>query len=211
MPGHLTGAWKRAALNGALVLFSVAAMAAISETKRAERIIRPPEPAAVATAAPEEIVTGVCTFGDCPMNLSKPSKTLQEDCKVETSQDLAETSQPEEAPAPVWVPEEEPEEPVWEATETAYYSPEYFCEMGLIDWGGWTWSWYSELVLPGGGLDIPGRHTSGGYVRDGDGYICLASDVLDYGTVVATPFGSYGKVYDCGVGNDNWIDVYVSW
>ena len=83
--------------------------------------------------------------------------------------------------------------------------------MGLIDWGGWTWSWYSEYVLPGAGLNIPGRHSSGGYVRDSDGYICLASDVLDYGTVIATPFGSYGKVYDCGVGHDDWIDVYVSW
>lgn len=180
--------------------------------------VTPPEPDTVPVKAPEEIVTGVCDFGGCPVaaNLTKP-KTLQEDCKVTTSQDLAETSQPEEMPEPVWFPDEEPEEVVWEATRTAevaaeaYYSPEYFCNMGLINWGGWTWSWYSELVLPGGGLDIPGRHTSGGYVMDGDGYICLASDVLDYGTVVATPFGSYGKVYDCGVGNDNWIDVYVSW
>lgn len=202
---------RKCAVNSVLILTSVAVFAAVSDLKRSEQIIRPPEPVAMETAAPEEIITGVCIFGDCPVNLSKHSKTLQEDCKVGTSQNLAETSQPEEAPEPVWFPEEEPEEPIWEATETAYYSPEYFCAMGLIDWCGWTWSWYSELVLPGGGLDIPGRHTSGGYVRDEDGYICLASDVLDYGTVIETPFGSAGRVYDCGVGNDNWIDVYVSW
>ncbi len=205
---------KKCAVNFVLVLTSVAVFAVVSDLKRSEQIIRPPEPAVIETVAPEEIVTivtGVCTFDDCPVNLSKPSKTLQEDCKVETSQDLAETSQPEEAPEPVWFPEEEPEEPVWEATETAYYSPEYFCEMGLIAWGGWTWSWYSEKVLPGGGLDIPGRHTSGGYVRDINGYICLASDVLEEGTVIETPFGSPGRVYDCGVGNDYTVDVYVGW
>ena len=106
MQRHMTGAWKRAALNGALILLSVTSLAAISETTRAEQIIRPPEPEVMATTAPAEIVTGVCTFGDCPVNLSTPSKTLQEDCKVETSQ-------PEEAPEPVWFPEEEPEEPVW--------------------------------------------------------------------------------------------------
>ena len=94
MQRHMTGAWKRAALNGALILLSVTSLAAISETTRAEQIIRPPEPEVMATTAPAEIVTGVCTFGDCPVNLSTPSKTLQEDCKVETSQDLAETSQP---------------------------------------------------------------------------------------------------------------------
>lgn len=195
---------KRAVIVLSVTLLALEAAAITATT--AEKMIRPPEPVTMTTAAPAEIVTGMCTFGDCPTaaNLTKPIKTLQEDCKVTTSQ-------PEEAPEPVWFPEEEPEEPVWEATETAYYSPEYFCNAGLIDWGGWTWSWYSELVLPGGGLDIPGRHTSGGYVRDGDGYICVASDVLDYGAVIETPFGSAGRVYDCGVGNDNWIDVYVSW
>ena len=204
---------KKCAINSVLVLMSVAVFAAVSDLKRSEQIIRPPEPTAMATVAPEKIVIGMCTFGDCPtaVNLTKPYKTLQEDCKVETSQDLAETSQPEEAPESVWFPEEEPEEPVWEATETAYYSPEYFCTMGLIDWGGWTWSWYSERVLPGGGLNIPGRYTAGGYVRDGDGHICLASDVLAHGTVIDTPFGSAGKVYDDGVGNDYTIDVYVGW
>lgn len=92
------------------------------------------------------------------------------------------------------------------------YSPEYFRRMGVIWWGNWRWTWYSERVLPGGGLRIPGRYTDSlGYVRDEDGYICLASDVLSEGTVIDTPFGSSGKVYDCGCGNDYTVDVYVGW
>ena len=206
MPGYLTGAWKRAALNGALVLCSVAAMAAISEAERAEQIIRPPEPAVMAMTETEKIVTGVCDFGGYSSATTEETSVVVKD--ILTTEHVRESYK---LPEPVQLPEEEPEEPVWEATVTDYYSPEYFCEMGLIDWGGWTWSWYSEKVLPGGGLDIPGRHTSGGYVRDEDGYICLASDVLDYGTVIDTPFGSAGRVYDCGVGNDETVDVYVGW
>ena len=93
----------------------------------------------------------------------------------------------------------------------ALYSPSYFRTMGMIEWGDWTWTWYSERVLPGEGLHIPGRYTdSQGYVRDEDGYLCLASSALDHGTVVDTPFGSPGKVYDSGC--DYYIlDVYVGW
>ena len=50
-----------------------------------------------------------------------------------------------------------------------------------------------------------------GYVCDENGYICLASDSLDKGTVVYTPLGKDGKVYDCGPGSDDILDVYVSW
>lgn len=92
------------------------------------------------------------------------------------------------------------------------YSPDYFKVAGRIWWGDWSWTYYSEKVLPGYGLHIPGRYTdSHGYVRDEDGYLCLASDVLDKGTIVDTPFGSLGKVYDCGCGNDYTVDVYVGW
>lgn len=92
------------------------------------------------------------------------------------------------------------------------YTPGYFKQAGRIWWGGWSWTYYSERILPGYGLRIPGRHTdSMGYVRDGDGYLCLASDVHRKGTVLETPFGCYGRVYDCGCGNDYTVDVYVSW
>lgn len=92
------------------------------------------------------------------------------------------------------------------------YSPGYFQRAGRIWWGGWSWTYYSERILPGYGLRIPGRYTDSlGYVRDGNGYLCLASDVHRKGTVMETPFGSYGKVYDCGCGNNYTVDVYVGW
>ncbi len=91
------------------------------------------------------------------------------------------------------------------------YSASYFRSAGVINWNGYRWTWYSENVLPGGGLDIPGRYTdSNGYVCDGDGYICLASSDLSKGTVVSTPFGKSGKVYDSGCASGT-LDVYVSW
>lgn len=93
----------------------------------------------------------------------------------------------------------------------ATYSAGYFRQAGVIYWGSWRWTWYSERVLPGYGLRIHGRHTDGnGYVRDGDGYLCLASDALGYGAVIETPFGGAGRVYDCGCGYDT-VDVYVGW
>lgn len=65
-----------------------------------------------------------------------------------------------------------------------------------------------DNVLPGGGLQIPGRHVnSNGYVADGDGYIVLANDAPK-GTIFPTPFGAPGKVYDRGTAG-NHLDVYV--
>lgn len=90
--------------------------------------------------------------------------------------------------------------------------PEDFYYDGVEFFGDYRWTYYSERVLPGGGLDIPGRHTdSDGYICDEDDNICLASDFLPKGTVVATPFGKDGKVYDCGCGDNITLDVYVNW
>lgn len=89
------------------------------------------------------------------------------------------------------------------------YSPGYLRTMGVLHWGGWRWTWYSQRVLPGGGLRIPGRHVdNNGYICDQKGYICLASGSLSYGTIVKTPFGKKGKVYDSGCAS-NTLDVYV--
>ncbi len=90
-----------------------------------------------------------------------------------------------------------------------YIAPEYFRIMGVISDGTYDYTWYSERVLPGKGLDIPGRHSDGNYVRDGDGYIVLASSELPKGTIIDTPFG-WGKVYDSGCPY-GVIDVYTSW
>lgn len=99
---------------------------------------------------------------------------------------------------------------------TSYYNADYtaeeFQELGIISWGMYRYTWYSELDMPGEDLIIEGRHIDeNGFVCDIDNYICVASDSLDRGTIVDTPFGKQGKVYDCGCGYDDIIDCYVSW
>lgn len=80
--------------------------------------------------------------------------------------------------------------------------------MGVINWGGYKFTYYSQSVLPGGGLSIPGRHVNaGGFVSDGDGYIVLAGSA-PMGTVYPTPFGWPGKIYDRGT-YGNHLDVYT--
>lgn len=90
----------------------------------------------------------------------------------------------------------------------ALYSLADFESQGVVQWGGYKFTYYSQSVLPGGGLAIPGRHVNdAGYVADGDGYIVLASSAPN-GTVFETPFGYPGKVYDAGV-SGNHLDVYI--
>lgn len=95
----------------------------------------------------------------------------------------------------------------------AQYSPDEFRHSGVISWGGYQWTYYSELILPGNGLNIPSRHTTeDGYVCDSDGYVVLAADLnmLPRYSVVDTPFGRKGKVYDTGCAY-GVLDVYVRW
>ena len=118
-----------------------------------------------------------------------------------TTTKLVETTKPKETEAQITKSE----------TSKTLYSASYFMNMGVIYWNGWRWTWYSERVLPGGSLNIPGRHAdSDGYICDSNDYICLSSSSLSKGTIVATPFGKSGKVYDTGCASDV-IDVYVSW
>ena len=90
----------------------------------------------------------------------------------------------------------------------AEFSLSDFLFRGVINWGGYKFTFYSQQVLPGGGLAIAGRHVNeAGYVSDGDGYIVLAGSAPK-GTVYDTPFGYQGKIYDRGtVGNH--LDVYI--
>lgn len=83
-------------------------------------------------------------------------------------------------------------------------------QKGRITYNGHTETYYSQRVLPGGGLGIPGRHiASDGTIRDSGNYIVLASDDYPKGTVVQTSLGP-GKVYDTGSGKGN-IDLYTDW
>ena len=109
-----------------------------------------------------------------------------------------------EEPAP-----EENNDYVAQDASADYYTSGDLRFLGEIYSGGWRWTWYSQNVLPGGGLNIPGRYVDeNGYVCDENGRICLASEDLPYGTVVATPFGKEGCVYDCGC-DYGTLDVYV--
>lgn len=81
---------------------------------------------------------------------------------------------------------------------------------GVVYYNGHRETWYSQKVLSGGGLKIPGRHVdSRGLVCDGNGYICVASSDLAKGTIVETSLGT-GKVYDCGCASGT-IDIYCDW
>lgn len=103
------------------------------------------------------------------------------------------------------------EETPREVATVADYAPSDLYNQGRLYWGNYQYTWYSENVLPGYGLAIEGRHTDAdGFVCDGDGYICVAASSLSKGTVVDTPFGRQGKVYDTGC---DWgvIDCYTSW
>ena len=90
------------------------------------------------------------------------------------------------------------------AAEFQYY--------GVVEQDGTRYTWYSQNVLPGGGLDelnANGRHVEGGYVMDADGFIAVASSDYAIGTELDTPFGP-AKVYDAGCASGT-VDVYVGW
>ena len=83
---------------------------------------------------------------------------------------------------------------------------------GAIYFNGHKETYYSQNVLPGASLRIPGRHVAAdGTVRDGDGYISVAANTayMSKGTILITSLGP-AKVYDsgCAVGV---IDIYVNW
>lgn len=91
------------------------------------------------------------------------------------------------------------------------YSCSRFRKLGRVRYGDYTYTWYSQRVLPGGGLNIPGRHLNEhGLVVDENEYVVIASDDLAHGTVVDTPVGIQGIVYDEGSGNGN-LDIYCDW
>lgn len=129
---------------------------------------------------------------------AQPDRTLQQFAAADTGADAA-TSIFAGVPP---VEELVPPKPI------ALYSLAQFMTSGVIQWGGYKFTYYSQQVLPGPGLAIPGRHVNdGGYVSDADGYIVLAGSAPK-GTVYETPFGYPGKIYDRGT-TGNHLDVYI--
>ena len=84
--------------------------------------------------------------------------------------------------------------------------------IGVVYFNGHKETYYSQNVLPGGGLRIPGRHVAeDGTVRDEEGYICVAAalNYLPYGATVLTSLGP-ARVYDTGC-DYGVVDIYVNW
>lgn len=91
------------------------------------------------------------------------------------------------------------------------YSCDQFKTLGRVQYGEYTYTWYSQRVLPGDGLNIPGRHLNEhGLVADENEYVVLASDDFFKGAILNTPIGIKGKVYDAGSGVGN-LDIYCDW
>ena len=92
------------------------------------------------------------------------------------------------------------------------FSKEEFQYAGIINWGGWQWTYYLMSQFPGlTSTPVEGRYVNeDGFVCDGDGYIILASVDLPPYTIVQTPFGYVGKVYDTGCPH-GILDVYTNW
>lgn len=98
------------------------------------------------------------------------------------------------------------------ALSNAKYTLSQFMFNGVIRDNGKKFTYYSQSVLPGGGLSIPGRHVSeAGYVSDKDGFIVVASNRgIPKGSIIETPFGAKGKVYDvCESCSPEWFDIYT--
>lgn len=114
------------------------------------------------------------------------------------------------------------EEPVYyEPTYTPSYTAENtpniedvdFKSAGVVYQDGVRYTYYSERVLPGGGLtelNNNGRTVNEqGFVTDGDGYLAVASNDYPKGTKLDTPWGA-AVVYDSGC-DSGTVDMYVSW
>lgn len=90
------------------------------------------------------------------------------------------------------------------------YAADELRSQGVIYDGDYRYTWYSQRILPGEGLEIEGRHVSDeGYVVDADERIVVASSDLDRGAELEVPFGS-GKavVLDTGCASGT-IDIYT--
>ncbi len=172
------------------------------------------------SSAPDSEIPPECLIPEAPVSSEQPAPPAETPVvpSVEATPEPPVESQPAPAEPPAPAPSEPSvEPPVSSYTEPqpappeVYYTPWEFKYKGVIRWNDWRWTWYSEKVLPGRGLKIPGRHNDeNGYVCDGDGYICLSSSDLPRGTVLDTPFGKQGKIYDTGCPHGT-IDVYVAW
>lgn len=162
------------------------------------------------TAAPTPVPTTAKPTA-APTTEATTTKATEAPSTEATQTESTEAGSNEETSATSAEPTPTPE-PVDPSKSPMEISLSSFMWTGRLYWGGMEFTYYSQSVLPGPGLRIPGRHVNAnGYVCDGDGYIVLASDYYARGTVISTPFGNYGKVYDAfGTGQPSYrFDVYI--
>ena len=93
---------------------------------------------------------------------------------------------------------------------TPVYTIQEFQYLGIIEWNNWRWTYYLMSEFPGStSTPVQGRYVNEDqFVCDGDGYVILASVDLPPYTIVETPFGYMGKVYDTGCPS-GVLDVYT--
>ena len=163
------------------------------------------------TEVPTEKPTVIFSFEEVEEETVSPTQEVDNYVENENNYEYMSFEPEEEAEDESYYYDSKEESETSSTSSSMIYTPSDFQDMGIINWGDWTWTYYSEKLLPGEGLYLPGRYTDdNGYICDGDGYICIASSSLKWGTIVNTPFGKQGKVYDSGCAS-HILDVYVSW
>lgn len=180
------------------------------EIKAGEEVVRYPlEETQTSVLLQPQLTQEESPVQETHVETTQRSETVVEEKEPVVTQEVRVEQPVAQEPAVVPTPVvETPVQPVVQSGSPLVYTLDTFLFSGVINWGGYHFTYYSQSVLPGGGLNIPGRHVNAlGYVADGDGYIVLANDA-PIGTVINTPFGAPGKVYDRGT-YGNHFDVYV--
>jgi hypothetical protein len=83
------------------------------------------------------------------------TEPITDDLSTEKATETTATEKPSE---PLYMPSPKLEPAT---LEDGYVSPAFFKKHGVIYGNGNAFTWYSERVLPGGGLSIPGRCSDG--------------------------------------------------
>jgi 3D (Asp-Asp-Asp) domain-containing protein len=177
------------AAAAALILDAVAIGYSRSEARIT--VTLPTEGAAPPTAA-EEIITGVCTFGDCPVATTAQNLAVTSQNSGEPVSDIYTLTayEPEEAPEPVEFPTEATNEPVWKddsRTVTCWVTAYCGCES------------CSEGC---------GSMTATGRTARADHTVAVDPSVIPYFTQLEID-GTVYTAEDCGGGvNGYHVDIY---
>lgn len=133
---------------------------------------------------------------DSEENLKKPLLSGEEKSRAEGNQEAL-TDDPFALLAEIRKNEENfSETPSKALAPQSLYTLAHLKQKGVIIWNGYRFTYYSQSVLPGNKLNIPGRHINeAGFVADGSGNIVIAYGGRR-GEVIPTPFGYWGKIYD---------------